>query len=279
MNASTACWPTSPAVPSWEIAREVERLDGARWQAARAEGVDLERWIAVAAKLGTDEVCLKALNRIARELRARPPGDVPALLEKIAARKRLRNLTEYDTQFWELLRDQVTLGASATGVTVDITDAYEQTVQLRWDVLRAQRVGPVTGGRSALVVASPYGRPQVYVRGERKLKFQVAKAGGTLQKYGCTLVMKGSGGPSLHPALLEIERLDTLANVDPAQAVASLADLSLPPAHPVYQTAAAARTDARHARILADLLIELRFGIDADVARHLARGQARANRR
>jgi hypothetical protein len=31
--------------------------------------------------------------------------------------------------------------------------------------------------------------------------------------------------------------------------------------------------------VLADLLIEVRHGIDADVARHLARSQARGNRR
>jgi hypothetical protein len=80
-------------------------------------------------------------------------------------------------------------------------------------------------------------------------------------------------------ALLEVDRLDTLAHVDPRQALAAVEDRDLPQNHPVFLAAEAAEVDPRQSRVLADLLIELVVGIDADIARDLARQQARANRR
>ncbi|MCI0728921.1 MAG: hypothetical protein L0332_19695, partial [Chloroflexi bacterium] len=72
--------------------------------------------------------------------------------------------------------------------------------------------------------------------------------------------------------------LDTLANVDPQQALARVAHLDLPANHPARQAAEAVRTDPRQARVLADLLIELAVGLDADVARQLVRSMAGRSR-
>ncbi len=131
-----------------------------------------------------------------------------------------------------------------------------------------------------MAVQTSGGRVKYYIRAERKLKFRIQKAGGSVRKYGCELVMQSkAGGKSLGPKLLEIERLDTLANIDPAQAIAAVEELNLPQNHPAREAAARASSDYRQRRILADLLIEERFGIDADIARHLARSQARGNRR
>jgi hypothetical protein len=73
---------------------------------------------------------------------------------------------------------------------------------------------------------------------------------------------------------MEVERLATLAQVDPAAALAAVADLNLPSDHLIHRTAAAAQRDPAQANLLGDLLIELKFSIDPDVAKHLARMRA-----
>jgi hypothetical protein len=75
-------------------------------------------------------------------------------------------------------------------------------------------------------------------------------------------------------ALLEADVLDTLANLDPEQAVDKLR-ATLPASHPIFDAARKAKTDLRYARILSDLLIEASIGIDADVARRLMKAQSR----
>lgn len=271
-----------PARVEHERATQIEQLDRVLWETARAESRDYEQWIGTAGGLHTPGVRQEALLTIARELAqdsAIGPDELAPLLDAIARRGPLRTESEHYPEFWEALEEKIRLEPNAAGETIDITEAREETVDLGWGVLRAKRAGAVVPGRTALVVYSRGGRPTHYIRGERKLKFQVAKAGGQLQKYGCTLVQQSDARVSLHPAILEVDRLDTLANVDPAQAVETLRDLNLPAHHPVFAAAAAAKTDARQSRVLADLLIELRFGIDSDVARNLARAQSRANRR
>lgn len=118
-----------------------------------------------------------------------------------------------------------------------------------------------------------------YVRGERKLKHSIRARGGAITRWGCTLVVAAGAGPaSVHARLLEVDRIDTLAHVDPRRAAALVADHH--PADPAIATALAKSAgDPRWRRVLADLLIERLVGIDADVARRLARAEAGANRR
>jgi hypothetical protein len=113
-----------------------------------------------------------------------------------------------------------------------------------------------------------------YIRGERKLKFQVQSApGGKLEKYGCILTLPAEKSKQeLGRFLLEVERIDALTQLDPEAAFATLPDAeNLPTNHPARLAVVHARTDHRQARILADLLIELRTGVDADIIRQMAR--------
>jgi hypothetical protein len=262
--------------------RYEEQTDRLAWTAAQAAGENLADWIDAAARLRHPELQEEATLAIAEAIATRDDIDGEAcghLLARLYRKRKLREQTQYDPGFWKAIARKAQLTAPVTGQTVDLTTAHEVRVQLNWDILSAKRIGPVTPGRTALVVVDDRGRVRYLVHGERKLKFRIAAAGGSLRKYGCTLTLRGQqGSSSLQPILMEVERLDTLAHLDPDQAVAIVADLNLPAEHSVYRVAAAAGTDARSGRMLADLLIELKWGIDADVARHLSRAEARANR-
>ncbi len=262
-----------------ERMQAVEHLDRQHLEALRPIGADrLKDWLSAVEAMETDAVRSEALQELARYLvggGGPGPEERARILRAISRRKKLREATEYDSDFWEILSDHLDLPEPARDLVVDVTNAHPCTVQANWDLLRATRVGPVAPGRSALAVYTERGRLRCYVRGDRTLLFRIRKAGGELRKYGCTLRIQAPGGASLRPMLLDIERLDTLAHVDPAQAVEAVADLGLPADHLLYRTARAAASDHRQARLLSDLLIELKYGVDADVARTLIRSQSR----
>jgi hypothetical protein len=182
----------------------------------------------------------------------------------------------YAPLFWTAIQHHVPLPANVTGEKIDIAAAREVTVPLTWDTYKAKRVGTIKLGRAALMVY--VNNHWLYVRGERKLLHQIRARGGSLKKWGCTLTVGGKQEGSAHEKLLEVDRIDTLAQVDPKGA-ARLAGEDLPQTHPIATALAHAAGDPKWRRILADLLIEKLVGIDADVARRLARGEARANRR
>ena len=81
----------------------------------------------------------------------------------------------------------------------------------------------------------------------------------------------------MQAALLRVDEIDSLAQLAPERAVALLGDLA--PTPPITEALAHAPSDPRWRRVLSDLLIERIVGIDADVARRLARAEASANRR
>lgn len=269
-----------------EVQKAKERIDKERLKAARREeNVSIERLIEVIGSLRTSEIQSVALNQLAKDL-AQPPIDAQrtnAALDLLARKKKLREQLEYNPRFWKAIGAVVRLEPNVTGETIDISEAREETVTLGWDVLRAKRVGPVLPGRSALVVRDKRnGVAKYFIRGERKLKFQAQRAkSGALQKYGCTLTMTpDENRQRMSRFLLDVERLDTLASVDPESAAReAAAGKDLPPDHLIYRVAEAAKTDSRQARVLSDLLIELHVGADADILRAHARAQNRANRR
>lgn len=199
---------------------------------------------------------------------------VQQVLQQIRRSTRLAKRSWYCSPFWERLKDVVRLEPNVHGETIDISAAEEDVVWLNWHVLEARRVGRIVPGRTALVLRNGAQRTLTFIAGQRRLKFQVARAGGQLKRMGNTLVAKPKGVSGLHQALLEIEMLDTLANLNPQQALAQL-DQALPDDHPAVIAARAASTDPRQARILADMLIEMRTGIDANVARRLVRAAGR----
>lgn len=258
---------------------EVERLDRLRLQAIQIDKhAEPERWIAELAQITTTQVLQEGLHALARLIKKPKWKKIQRLkmLRAIASHANLNYAAKYDKKFWQILGPCFPLPRSTTGVKVNLTEAHEVRLDGYWDLLTTRLIGPVRLGRKALAAVNQKdGSVRCYVRGERKLLFKIANAGGTLKKYGCLLTIDLNSRQSLKPRLMEMERLDTLSQVDPLQAVQSIAHLKLPADHLVYRTAQAACHNSRQARLLADLLIELKFGIDPDVARHLSRINSR----
>jgi hypothetical protein len=258
----------------WNLARQ--QLDQQLWQQLRDDaGLALPNLIAAVAKIATQEVRQKGLYAIADRLAKQDFTDSQRrdLLRLMYAQDTLKSLFTWDDRFWRKIRDVFPMPQPERGVTVDLTEARPVKVTEQMDLLNARIVGPVKLGRPALGVYTRKGW-EFLVAGKRSLLFRITDAGGSLEKYGCRLTIEMKSKASLHPRLMEVERLATLAQVDPAAAVASVADMHLPSDHLIYRTAAAAQRDPAQANLLADLLIELKFSIDPDVARHLARMRA-----
>jgi hypothetical protein len=257
-----------------------EALEKARIAALAETRPAPEQWLELALELQSPELFEETLVRVGRALTGKRMTQerIDAMMATLARTPELKTRVTYARRFWNAAAPALPLESNVTGETLDLSDAVETTVALGFDVLEARRVGKIVPGRTALVVTRPNERA-IYVRAERKLKHRIARAGGKITKAGNTLVLSGGDGGKLRDALLEIERLDTLASVDPAQALEAVKELGLPETHPVFAAAREARADPRRARIFADLLIEIVIGIDPIVARGLVRNEARANRR
>jgi tRNA threonylcarbamoyladenosine modification (KEOPS) complex Pcc1 subunit len=248
---------------------ELDREDVAR---LRSAPFGVEKWIQACVQLRSDTVKRELLGEIGKRL-VETGADIPAALDRMIAKK-LDSI--WCNDLWTALGPNLHLPPNTTGETVDLTKAREATVAMSWDVWKSKRIGPVKLGRSALVLTS--GTRHIYVRGERKLKHQIKRRGGSITRWGNTLTIAAKDPSSVHAALLRVDEIDSLAQLSPARAVALVPE-SLPAGHPISKALAHAGDDPRWRRILADLLIERLVGIDADVARRLARAEARANRR
>ena len=263
---------------SSRLTTEVEELkqegDRATVAALKRDGFAAEAWIDQAAKLRTVVVKRELVIAIARQL-VKTGADVAAALDRMVQRK-LDQL--HIPEMWEIVAHHVRFAPNVHGETIDITRASEVTVPWHWYAWTAHRVGPVKPGRPALMVPMKVGERAMYVAGQRKLKHAVKARGGKITRFGNTLVFKSKDPTSVHGALVEVDRIDTLAQIDPARAV-ELVGAPLPDADPIAGAFARAERDLRWRRILADLLIERLVGIDADVARRLARAEAAGNRR
>jgi len=230
-------------------------------------------WIKATRRLRTDGVKREVLADIGKQLVAHG-ADIGGALDLMIAAK----LDKVDApEMWQHIAPHLELRQNVRGKTLDLTTAREMTAAAGWELWTAKRVGPVKPGRAVLVLA--VGHTVYYVRGERKLKHAIRARGGSIMRWGCKLVVGGrAGAAAVHAKLLEVDKIDTLAQLDPRRAVALVSDTH--PADPAIATALARSVDdPRWRRVLADLLIERLVGIDADVARRLARTEATANRR
>ena len=261
-----------------ELAEKAERALIAE---LAARPVDLATWISVFGKLESWLAIHDMAQRLGQELAATKYSndDIAAWLEQLwndeGARQHLRRVPG----FWAALTGRRLFAASVRDESVDITNAVEQKAAAGWELWRGRRVGRIVPGRSVLMIQGKNDRTTIYVRGERRLKHAAERAGGSVRRFGCTLTVGGARDKSVSRALLEVERIETLANVAPESLKERLAELGLPPSHLAYRALARVREDPRQARILADLVIEYTLGIDADVARQLARAQSVGNRR
>jgi len=266
-----------------EIEEMRKKLEEARFAEIRNRTDDLRTWIETVESFKSSWSIQTALNLIAAEFRNRRLSSAEIIEMLGHFGPQLRQATQYPVHpFWTSIAPLIRLEQNLTGEEIDLTAANEEEVQLGWDLIDGQRVGVIVPGRTALILSfqEQAGPRKLYLSGERKLKFQIQKNGGSLEKFGCTLRLENlAESKSIQPALLEIEKLDALANLDIDQALERIAHLELPKNHLVFYTAEKARSDPKQARVLADLLIELLVGVDADIARHLARAQAKGNRR
>jgi hypothetical protein len=196
--------------------------------------------------------------------------ELAGTLEQLAKKKRFADLADgYASGFWNQLHPWVSLPPTETSGTFDISDAVEVVVPGRFQVVRAKRIGQIVPGRRALVIPAASSKQQpIYIRGDRQLKLLALSRDGMVHKHGCDLTVH-TDGVSIRPLLNQVEELIVLSNLSPSAALARIGDLDVPDDHPVWAVAKKAVDDYRYATILGDLLIELRTGLDADVARRL----------
>lgn len=263
----------SQDIPKWEDEIERKILTELKSKNASDEELLKEGNQLSSANIRREVLRLFAERQTAKKLSGKE------LLEKILIIQNytvLRNDTVFTGHdFWRILQPHLQFEANTFGETFDITDAEETTPVLNWDFINAKRIGPVVPGRSALFIP---GVPNVYIRGERKLKFKVQKAGGKRSLFQNTLTLETDRN-SLSTLLLETEKIIALSCLAPKQAVRLADHLNLSRDHIVYKTAEEAEWNRANARILSDLLIELLAGIDSDTARRLVREEKRSNRR
>jgi hypothetical protein len=251
-----------------------DKLERAQVRALIKATFSPELWIKTAANFHQHtprQTLMRQLSTILGESTL-PEERLHEILTQIAQHETLRFAALNDAHFWKPLADRVRFGTNITGETIDISKATATKIVLSWQIVTAKRVGRIIPGRQALTIVKS-ATDLIYIGADRQLKFQVMAAGGKLERFGNTLVMGDDGSNQLRQALLEVEMLDTLANVNPAEAITRMAHLNLPPTHAMFDTAKKAETDPRYGRVLADLLIELSIGVDADVARNLVRQQ------
>jgi hypothetical protein len=259
------------------ILHELEMRD---WQAFAAQPFEFQKCCGLLKRFSSHETLHLALQACENHLAhiGRNPAAVLAALKDIEATQVWRKAPIQRQQtFWRTVAPHVPLPPTLSGATLDISDATEERVELNMRLVNAGRVGMVKPGRMALHLTRD--GKDVFIAGERKLKFKVGAAGGRLEKSGNVLLVSAQGAGKLAGALLAADRIDTLSNLDPDQALTLLKEKNLPPSHPAFEAARKAKTDLRYARILSDLLIEEAIGIDADVARRLMKAQSRGGRK
>lgn len=251
------------------IAELSERVDREALAQLLTTPFDVEAWVAAAAAMRADAGRVHALVALVRHI---PEGDdagryAEEIVDAVSRRKGLVQATHYATVFWTAIAPLLDWPATLHGGELAIRDATEVVVMPSWDLRNGRRVGRIKVGRKALQIP---GKTPTFVRGTRALLKKVIDAGGSLRHHGVTLTYPTDARP-LTPRLIQVERADTLAYVDPDAALALLGTLATDPE--LVALAARAKADPGAARVLADYVIELTAGIDADVARKLARGK------
>lgn len=264
----------SGAILTADADRTLQPIEKATLDALAAQStLDLKSWATFIRRVHDTQLHATALQTLGTRLAALSDSD--AIVAALTELRKHIGSDEYrfaDQRLWAPIEKRLKLGPTESSGTFDISDAVPLRVTAGFEIVVAKRVGPVRIGRMALVMGT---RPRVYVAGERRLKFEVERAGGTLKRYGVTLTNAKRGRGVVQKSLLEVDMLDSLAQLDPPQALARLDDLKLPASHPVRAVAAQAIDSIPHRRVLADMLIELHTGIDPEIARRMARAQGK----
>lgn len=247
-----------------------DRARVAEFDAAGEHTID--EWAKFVHSVQSHGVRFQQLDRFGQRIadESHDAGELSAILEKLVRdHRQLTDTIAGYPSFWSPIVPWLSLPPTEVGKTIDVSNAYEVVAPLHFAVLTARRVGPIVPGRRAMLVPAPKsGAEPTYIRADRRLLFEILERGGSIKKHGCTLTADANG-TSIRPLLTQVEELMVLANLAPDAALEKIADLDLPTDHLVFDAAKRATEDHRWARIFADLLIELRTGLDADIARRL----------
>jgi len=131
----------------------------------------------------------------------------------------------------------------------------------------ARFVGPVRLGKKALYDPEK----KIYIYGDKKLKQRVIKKGGSVNKYGNTLVLRSD---DVDTDMVLMERIDAYACTNPAM-ISGLKNRDGKSFKVDRSYIDRIKKDYRVGRELADVVLEELFGIDPDIARGLYRSARR----
>lgn len=275
---------TCPRSAEHEREQLAAELDRAVLAAVRVASAGLDAWVEAALRMRSQAGLSEAFAAIGPALSdpSTTQADLFRALGALAAREETRchlNVTfTEEERFWKPLARRLRLAPNVHGETLDLTEAEEQQPALDFALIVARRVGSVIPGRRALALTAADGTV-TFVRGTRALIHAIARAGGRLDRMGNTLVVRAEAKHSVHRGLLEVERIDTVANVAPRQLLPEIELLPRSARAAARRLVEEAPGDPRRARMLADLLIEATLGVDADVARRLSRQRRRGSRK
>ena len=173
-----------------------------------------------------------------------------------------------EREFWEAVSDFYFYPQNVRDVSIDITNATQRRFQSSHHAVKSRRVGNLRPGRPSLYLHN-HDRG-TYIAGGRRLQVEVANNGGEFRRQGVTLTIGRTADGLLNEMLVEIEQLELLATTNPPEALSRL-PREVDPAEPIGVAAVRAQDDYRWGHVLADLLIEELFEIDADVIRRMIR--------
>ena len=176
-----------------------------------------------------------------------------------------------EIEFWISVAEYFSFSQNVRNERIDITNARLHLFQANHRAARGRRVGNLKPGRRCLLISDRTGI-DTYIAGGKRLKVEVAKNRGELKFKGVTLTLGAHEDSELNELLLEVEQLELLATTNPKAALERLGrDIS--PTEPMAIAAQRAETNYRWGHMLADLMIEELFEIDADVIRRMIRSQ------
>ena len=240
-----------------------------------AKGAPPSKVLGMVMSARSHKVREKLLEILAGKLRAESREAVFRVIRRLAAVPHVRYATEA-SKFFEIVGSFLDLKKNTTGKRINITFSWDVVVEPGFDAYLAHIVGPVTFGKKALrVSASLLSGPTFLIAGDRRLRFEILREGGTLKKHGNTLILSDKRFGQLDKALLEVEKVDVIAYVNPEAVIRMLEAKGILDAR-VREAADRAKRDYREARALADLAIERLVGVDAGIARDMYKAQKRS---
>ena len=279
MSKATAALPRRLAV---DAAVAYEAIESQTFDRLLAQpGLDVRQLLEYVKQAKSGRVFARALKQFGQQLRNSqlPDEQVESLLRECSFPVDNSNLARHvddwhersraDNEFWAEVGTYYSFPQNVRGERIDITNAHPAKFMANYRAAHAKRVGNLKPGRSCLVIYN-YAGTDTYIAGSKSLQYEIANNGGELKVKGVTLTLGEHEDSELNELLLEIEQLELLATTNPAEAIA---DLGVAPGGPIAIAAERAKTDYKWGHILADLLIEELFEIDADVIRRMIRGR------